>query len=243
MDRSSIVSVYLDLSHDEYSVNMITARNLYDICMEIEQDRSVRCVIISGTGKNYFCVGIGTELSNNPSPWSKLSSSIAELTVPVIAAINGNASDAGLEIILACDIRIAADNACFGFPGILDGKLPFNGGTQRLPRIVGKGHAMELLLTGELINATQALQIGLVDEVVPLSRLMKRTVELAGMISGKAPVAVRFAKEAVNASSNLPLSEGLRLEGDLYLLLQTTRDRSEGVSAFLNKRKPMFHGD
>jgi enoyl-CoA hydratase len=102
---------------------------------------------------------------------------------------------------------------------------------------------MELLLTGELINATQALQIGLVDEVVPLSRLMKRTVELAGMISGKAPVAVRFAKEAVNASSNLPLSEGLRLEGDLYLLLQTTRDRSEGVSAFLNKRKPMFHGD
>ncbi|MEW6143302.1 MAG: enoyl-CoA hydratase-related protein [Chloroflexota bacterium] len=243
METNHIITIRLDRPRAKNVIDAIAVRSLHDVCLEIEKDRSLRCAIVTGAGRRYFCAGDELQPTIKSPNLPRPASSIASLTIPVIAAINGHAFDAGLELVLACDIRIASEQAFFGFPGIKHGMLPSDGGTQRLPRLIGRGRAMELLLTGETINAARALDMGLVDEVVPSSRVLSRAAELAGQIAAKASTAIRYAKEAINSGLDLPLDQGLRLEGDLYLLLQTTSDRTEGVMSFRQKRTPRFTGD
>jgi len=171
-----------------------------------------------------------------------VTSSILSINQPVIGAINGDALGQGLEMALACDIRIAAETARLGLSQIASGFIPWDGGTQLLPRIVGKTKAAELIFTGETLDARQACEIGLVGKVLPAKELMPTVMEIAQAMSLKAPIALRHTKEAVHKGLDLTLEQGLRLEADLYLLLQTTEDRVEGIKAFLERRQPQFKG-
>jgi enoyl-CoA hydratase len=161
---------------------------------------------------------------------------------PVIAMINGYCLGGGCEVALACDIRVASDNASLGQPEINLGIIPGGGGTQRLTRLVGEGKAMELILSGQIIDAKTALEIGLVNHVVPLAELEAKTMQIANTIAEKGPIAVRLAKEAVKIAARTNLDEGLRREVDLFALCFATEDKDEGVKAFLEKRKPVFKG-
>jgi len=215
-------------------INQQLAQEMAEICQSINQDDDVYVVVIGGTGKT-FCGGSdGTKLN--------VAAAVAGIEKPVIAAINGEALGEGLELALSCDIRLASDNARFGLPQIASGIIPMNGGTQRLPRLIGKGKAIELILTGEIIDAEEAFKIGLVSKVVPAEKLAAEVEALAQKMAGQAPISLRFVKEAVNKGMDMTLEQGLRLEGDLYFLLHTTTDRTEGIKAFLEKRKPDFKG-
>jgi len=161
---------------------------------------------------------------------------------PIIAAIRGYAFGGGLELALACDIRIAGEDAELGLTEINLAIIPGGGGTQRLPRLVGRGKALEMILTGARLPAAEALRIGLVERVVPATEALTTAMELARTLAAKAPVALRYAKEAVVKGLELPLADGLRLEGDLSTLLRTTEDRVEGARAFLDKRPPRWLG-
>lgn len=167
---------------------------------------------------------------------------LAEVPQPTVAAIRGEAHSAGLELALACDIRVAAEDATFAMPETADGLVPRGGGTQRLPRAVGRAQALRLLLTGEMIDAAEALRIGLVSEVVAAEELADAAGAVAEAIASRGPLATRFAKEAIRRGVEVPLAEGLRLELELTVLLQTTADRAEGVSAFVERRDPDFTG-
>ena len=160
----------------------------------------------------------------------------------MIGAVNGYALGGGLEMALACSIRICSDNAQFGAPEVKLGIIPGDGGTQRLPRLVGLGRAMEMVLTGDFIDAEEAYRIGLVNKVVPQAELMDKAMELAKKIASRPPLAVRFAKEAVNRSLEGSPTSGYALESYLHALSCTTEDKKEGVSAFLEKRKGSFKG-
>ena len=163
------------------------------------------------------------------------STAVAGVNCPVVAAVNGDALGAGLELALSCDIRLCSTNARFGFPET-------SYGTQRLPRIVGRGKATEMILIAEPIDADEAYRIGLVSRVVPGRSLRKQARETAGRLASRAPIAVRYAKEAVGKGMDMTLDQGLRLEADLSFLLQTTADRAEGIEAFLQKRTGVFKG-
>jgi enoyl-CoA hydratase len=161
---------------------------------------------------------------------------------PIIAMVNGYCLGGGCEVALACDLRIASDKASFGQPEINLGIIPGGGGTQRLTRLVGEGKAMEMILSGEIINAETALTIGLANHVVAADQLEAKTMEIANRIAEKSPVALRLAKEAVKLASRSNLDEGLRREVDLFALVFSSEDKDEGVKAFLEKRKPEFKG-
>jgi enoyl-CoA hydratase len=167
---------------------------------------------------------------------------MASFPKPVVAMINGYCLGGGCELAMSCDIRIAADNARFGQPEVNLGLIPGGGGTQRLPRLVGSGQAMRLILTGDMISATEALQIGLVDQVVPGDQLRSATLELAAKIAAKSPLTLRVAKQAVRASERLAIEEGLLYERDLFCLCFSSEDKEEGVAAFLGKRAASWKG-
>jgi enoyl-CoA hydratase len=236
-------------------INRALGQELTDVCEWINQDDNIYVVVITGAGERAFCRGNELEQAQSgktlETALAKLketgtgfnvASAIAGIDRPVIAAINGDALGQGLELALACDVRLAAPSACFGFPQVASGLMPMDGGTQRLPRIIGRGKALELTLTGEIISAEEALAIGLVSQVMPLKDLMATTEALAQNMASKAPIALRFIKEAVYKGLDLTLEQGLRLEADLYFLLHTTADRTEGIRAFLEKRPPRFKG-
>jgi len=234
---------YITLNRPEAgnTINLKLAQELEDVCRRINQDEDVYVVMLTGAGDKAFCSGSKLELQKSGSRYS-VATAIASVEKPVIAAINGDALGQGLELALSCDIRLASDKAKFGFPQIAQGIIPFDGGTQRLPRIVGKGKALELILTAETITAEEALEIGLVSKVVDGASLAAEAEALAKTIAAKAPIALRYIKEAVNKGLDLTLDQGLRLEADLYFLLHTTADRTEGITAFLKKRPPQFKG-
>jgi len=167
---------------------------------------------------------------------------LAALPKPVVCAINGDATGAGFELTLACDIRIAADNARFALPDLFMGLLPMAGGLQSLARLAGRGKALELALTGEEIDAAEALRIGLVSAVVPSDQLAVEAGAIANRIAERGPIAIAYAKEAVSRGIDMPLEQALRFETDLTIILQTTEDRAEGLRAFLDKRRPEFKG-
>jgi len=222
-------------------INQQLAQELEDVCRGINQDEDIYVVTLTGAGDKAFCAGSQLELEKSGSGYSA-AIAIASVDRPVIAAINGDALGQGLELALSCDIRLASDEARLGFPQVAQGLIPFDGGTQRLPRIVGRGKALELILTAETITAKEALEIGLVSKVVDRANLAAEAEVLAKTIAAKGPIALRFIKEAVNKGLDLTLDQGLRLEADLYFLLHTTADRTEGITAFLKKRPPKFKG-
>jgi len=236
-------------------INQQLAQELEEVCCQINQDENIYVVIITGAGDSAFCCGSELEqliqtgkTAASPAKLKDVgmgygaASAIANIDRPVIAAINGDALGQGLELALSCDIRLASHRVRFGFPQVALGLIPMDGGTQRLPRIVGKGKALELILTAETINAEQAFEIGLVNKVVTQENLASEVEALAKTLASKGPIALRYIKEAVNKGLDLTLEQGLRLEADLYFLLHTTADRTEGIKAFLQKRPPQFKG-
>ncbi len=208
----------------------------------------VRVVVITGSGDKAFVAGadIGEFEGRTPVDQFRVMKeptifeAVETFPKPVIAMINGFALGGGCELAMACDIRVAADSARLGQPEVNLGIIPGGGGTQRLPRLVGLGQAFRLLFTGDLIDATEAARIGLVDMVVPAAELRERTMELAANIATKSPVALQLVKEAVRASTRTSLDEGLRQETTLFGIAFASEDKAEGVKAFLEKRRPEF---
>lgn len=237
--KDHIAQIILNRPEANNVINRKLAQEMEDVCLAINQDDDVYVVVITGAGDGAFCGG--SELEPGSSKYS-VATAIASIDQPVIAAIKGDALGQGLELALSCDIRLASQRARFGFPQVAQGLIPMDGGTQRLPRIVGKGKALELILTAETIDAEEALEIGLVNKVVAEEKLVSEAEAMAKTIAGKAPIALRYAKEAVNKGLDLTLEQGVRLESDLYFMLHTTADRTEGITAFLQKRPPRFKG-
>lgn len=217
---------------------------------ELRGDDSVQVVVLTGAGDKAFIAGADiAEFAERTAITQRevmlergLFNAIDSFPKPVIAMVNGYCLGGGCEVALACDIRIASETASFGQPEINLGIIPGGGGTQRLPRLVGEGKAMELILTGEIIDAQTALNIGLVNHVVPADQLEAKTMEIANRMAEKSPIALRLAKEAVRLASRSNIDEGLRREVDLFALCFSSEDKDEGVSAFLQKRKPEFKG-
>ena len=215
-----------------------SALELVDVVDELVEDRSVRVVMV-GTTSEDFCVGAAPDL-NPLGIGVDPAAALARLRVPVIAGIQGRCESVGLEIVLACDIRVASPEASFSMADLGAGRLPCWGGTQRLPRVVGSGHATLMLFTGHTHDGRSAASVGLVHQ---LSDDVSTAVGvLVDELLAVGPLALELAKEAVHRGSELPLRDGLRLEGDLNHLLQATEDRAEGLNAFFEKRPPDFAG-
>ena len=212
---------------------------------------AVRVVVVTGAGERAFSAGADIREFVAPQAPVRFRESRRRVDFrtamdrcpqPIIAAIRGYALGGGLELALACDLRLASEDAQLGLTEINLAIIPGGGGTQRLPRLIGRGRALEMILTGARIDAREALRIGLVERVVDAASVLAAARELARSLAEKAPVALRYAKEAVVKGLELPLANGLRLEADLATLLRTTEDRVEGAKAFLEKRKPRFTG-
>lgn len=215
------------------------ASSLASACSEINYDDDIRAAVITGSGPA-FC--LDTASARGRQAGSPISAPVASLSCPVVAAINGDAAGAGLELALACDIRIASRSARFSFPGIRAGRMPPGGATQRLPRLIGRAAAMEMMLTGDEVKAAEALRLGLVNRVLPGPRVLEAALEMGRQMAGMAAWSLRYCKEAVYKGLDMTLAQGLQLEADLYFLLHTTEDRSEGINAFREKRRPQFRG-
>jgi enoyl-CoA hydratase len=216
-------------------IDLALAQQLVAAAEAIAHDESVRVAVLHGP-PGLFCLG---DEAAAPE-WPDWVGAIGGLAVPVIAAVGGGADGAGAELALAADIRVMARRAWFAFPHLACGALPRHGATQRLPRLIGRTRALELLLSGRRIGAREAQRIGLASVVAAQPLMAARA--LAAELCTKGPIALRLAKEAVAKSLDLTLEQGVRLEQDLYVLLQTTRDRAEGVRAFIAKRPPKFRG-
>ncbi|KJS80951.1 MAG: crotonase [Peptococcaceae bacterium BICA1-8] len=233
------------------ALNVDVFNELSPLLDDISKDSSVRVVIITGSGEKAFIAGADiTYMLPMSSPqgkaWGEIGQGvfkkIENLPQPVIAAINGFALGGGCELAMSCDIRIASQKAKFGQPEVGLGIIPGFAGTQRLPRLVGKGKAKELLFTGDMINADEAFRIGLVNKVVPPEELMDAAQEMAKKIMKHGPYAVQLCKEAVNVGMEVDLETGSKYEGTLFGITCATEDKQEGMTAFVEKRKPNFTG-
>jgi enoyl-CoA hydratase/carnithine racemase len=213
------------------------AQELAEACGQVKDNDDIYVVVITGSG-DVFCRGSEGNIAEACHP----AAAVAAIEQPVIAAINGDALGLGLEIALSCDIRITSEKARFAMTQVSEGFVPTDGGTQRLSRIIGRGKALELLLTADAISTAEALAIGLVSKVVPADVLTREIEKLAETIASKGPIALRYLKEAVLKGMDMTLEQGLKLEADLYFLLHTTSDRTEGVKSFLEKRPPEYKG-
>ncbi len=224
------------------------ANELTELCAEITWDEEVRVVVLTGSGEKSFSLDAGLNRvvsgtgEEEDTGFFSIAEPIAGIDRPVIAAIQGDAIGQGLEMALACDLRIAAETSRFGLPQIQAGLIPWDGGTQRLARLVGRGKALEMILTGETMDAREAVRVGLVNKVVSSEDLMSSVMGMAQEMGSKGSIALRYTKEAVYQGVDLTLEQGLRLEADLYLLIHTTKDRTEGIRAFREKRVPKFEG-
>ena len=233
------------------AINTATLDELRRVILDLKADDSVRAVILTGSGEKAFVAGADVNELAVQTPITGREHALAGQHVldllenmgkPVIAAINGYALGGGCELALACTLRIAADTARLGQPEINLGILPGYAGTQRLPRLVGKARAMELILTGGLITASEAERIGLVNRVVPAAALLLEAKKLAGELARQAPIAVRYIIDAINHGLEMPFVEGCRFEATLFGLVAASDDMREGTRSFLEKRKPEFRG-
>jgi len=247
-DRVAIITI--NRPEKRNALNIKTREEGAQVLDILRDDESIGVVVFTGAGDKAFIAGADiaefagrTALTQRDVMVARsLFNAIDNFPKPVIAMINGYCLGGGCELALACDLRVASETASFGQPEINLGIIPGGGGTQRLTRLVGEGKAMELILTGEIINAHTAFNIGLVNMVVPAADLEAKTMEIANRIAEKSPVALRMAKEAVKLASRSNLDEGLRREVDLFALCFSSEDKDEGVTAFLEKRKPVFKG-
>jgi enoyl-CoA hydratase len=214
---------------------------LDEVWSEITWDEQLRVVLLVFNGKVTLPVDEKEGEYPDVDP-SMIVASVASLELPVIGAIKGDALGLGLELAMACDVRVGTEGALFGLSQIQEGRLPCAGGTQRLPRLIGRGKALEMVLTGEPIDAREATRRGLINRIVPGDQLETAAMSMAVEMAEKSPLAMNYAKEALYNGMDLTLDQGLRMELDLYLLLFTTQDRVEGVTAFKGRRKPVFEG-
>lgn len=250
--RPPIATITLYRPRASNRVNLAMAMEIRQVCQQLREEEGVRVAVLTGRG-NAFSAGrehlsFSGRLRQTyaPAEWLDLhraAPALAEIEIPVIAAINGDAVDHGLELALACDLRIATRGARLGFTDLSRGVVPWDGGTQRLPRLVGRGRALEMLLDSRLLEAEEAHKIGLVNMVVDPEKLMDKVESLALGIASGAPIAVRYLKETVLKGLDMTLDQGLRLEADLNILLQSTADRAEGIRSFLERREPEFRGE
>jgi len=234
------------------ALNTPTTDELRHAILDLKHDASVRVVIITGAGEKAFIAGADinelaalrpTEGKEHAQRGQHVFDLIENMGKPVIAAINGFCLGGGCELAMACTLRIAADTARIGQPEINLGIVPGYAGSQRLPRLVGKGVALDLLLTGRQVKADEALAIGLVNKVVPAAQLMTAAKELAAELASKAPIAVRYIIEAVNRGLEIPFDKAQIHEATLFGLVASTADMREGTRAFLEKRKAQFTGE
>jgi enoyl-CoA hydratase len=245
-----VATIVVNRPDKRNALNAVVRREVVEALDALRDDPEVRVVVITGAGDKAFIAGadIGEFAGRTPleqraaMEGRRLFEELAAYPKPTIAMINGFALGGGCEVALACDLRIAARSARLGQPEVKLGILPGGGGTQRLPRLVGLGRALRLIMTGEMISAEEAERIGLVDEVVDDADLARRTAALAGLIAGYSPVTLKLIKDAVRATQEMPLSAGLQFERELFVTAFASEDRSEGVSAFLEKRAPEFQG-
>jgi enoyl-CoA hydratase len=249
--RPPIAVVTLDRPKVLNALNRQSMMELEQVFLDIQKNAEVRAVLVTGAGEKAFVAGadIGELASLSPLEGERLAARgqrifllIENCGKPVIACINGFALGGGCELALACTLRVASSTARLGQPEVKIGIIPGYGGTQRLPRLIGKGPALKMILTGEAISAAEALRLGLVDEVVEPDQLLSRAEQIAQTIAGMAPLAVRDAIRAVNSGYDLPLASGLELEASLFGLACSTSDKAEGARAFLEKRMPNWIG-
>jgi len=232
------------------ALNTPTWKDLRTAFEDARDDTAVRGVILTGAGKAFIAGADISELARVTAFEAEQSSRfgqgvldlIEDLGKPVIAAVNGFALGGGCETAMACTIRIAVETAKFGQPEVKLGLVPGGGGTQRLPRLIGKGRALQLILSGEMISAQEAYRIGLVNEVVPAAELITRAETILNKIASNAPIAVKLALEAANKGLETSQDEGLLLEASYFGLCAATEDKKEGTTAFLEKRAPQFQG-
>lgn len=248
---AGIAEITLNRPEARNALNHEMRRHLADAVATAAHDPSVRALVVRGAGEKAFCAGADIKEFEPPGSLvdareertgPKWTDALAACRKPTVAAVHGYCLGGGLEIALACDLRIAAQDAVFGLPEVRRAIIPGAGGTQRLPRVVGLGPALRMILTGEHIDAAEAARIGLVSQVVPAGALDDAVEHLADAFRRAGPRAVAYAKEAVLRGFDLPLSEGLRLEGELSTLLTTTQDRAEGAAAFRERRPPRYTG-
>jgi E-phenylitaconyl-CoA hydratase len=249
--KDQVATVVLNRPEAMNSIDPETEAELLACWQRIREDDGVRVVILTGAGERAFCTGSDLK-KTMPPPESYASFAFGRGDVdiasrlatdkPVICAINGYALGGGLEIALACDIRIAADHARFGLPEVRVGSIPGAGGTQRLPRTIGASDAMLLLLTGDHIDAAEALRLGIVSRVVPLADLRREAEAIAARIAANAPLSVRAVKRLVRQGRDMPLDLAIAQERLTFGVLRDTEDRVEGRRAFAEKRKPIYRG-
>ena len=249
--RDYVAWVTLNRPQAQNRLDLRMCSELRAVCEAISEDDDVRLVTLTGAGEA-FCAGDEDDPpAAGASPEEvrgyleprRAAAFLGSVEKPVIAAINGDALGHGLELALACDIRIAAEGARLGMTQIAEGGIPWDGGAQRLPRIVGRAWATDMLLNGRIIDAEEALRIGLVHRVAPPGEMADRVEQMASAMAALAPIATRYAKEVVLKGMDMTLEQGLRLEADLNVILQTTRDRAEGVASFLERREPTYTGE
>ena len=253
--RNQIAFVTLNRPDSMNAVNRQMARELVEACKQVEDDPGIRVAIFTGAGEKAFSAGMDlkerAETSFSPIERrnQKLSQTIhtqsrafGAMTKPTIAAIRGYCVGGGLEMALACDMRVAAEDAKLGLTEVRRGLIPGAGGTQRLPRAVGVSKALEICLTGDTVSGSDGEKLGLVNKAVPAAEVMKTAEDLASRILKGAPMSVMFIKEAIRKGVELSLEEGLRLEADLSAMVATTEDSKEGPKAFAEKRAPVWKG-
>ncbi|MCK5626193.1 enoyl-CoA hydratase/isomerase family protein [Candidatus Bathyarchaeota archaeon] len=249
--EKSVVHITLNRPHRLNAFNDTLIEELSEVLDTIDQDAGIRCVIITGEGDRAFSAGADIMAFPKATPVTatefsrigqKLFSKIEALSKPVIAAINGYALGGGLELALACDFRIASEHAELGSPEINLGIIPGWGATQRLVRIIGLPSAKRLVMLGDRVKADEALKMGLVDKVVQYDQLKDETRKLSQRICDGPPIALKYAKQAINFGSQVPLEVGLMIEASLMGLLFSTEDVKLGLEAFMSRRKPKFKG-
>ncbi|HEX2548123.1 MAG TPA: enoyl-CoA hydratase-related protein [Ramlibacter sp.] len=250
--REGVAIITLNRPEAMNSIDPETRAELREAWQRVAQDDAVRCVVLTGAGEKAFCTGSDLKKTMPPkeSP-AQLTFGQAqsnhllagmEMDKPIICAVNGYAMGGGMELALACDIRIASENAQFALSEVRIGSIPGAGGTQNLPRVIGRSDAMLMLLTGDRVDAQEALRTGLVSKVVPAAQLLETALAIANRIAQNAPLSVRAVKRLVRDGAALPVAQGMAMESYVFGMLRDTEDRIEGRRAFQEKRPPVYRG-